>query len=60
MMSRELILCDRCKGDGKIYWDELVDYHKGLYDYHSKECDFCEGKGRVYKITTITYEKMKD
>lgn len=40
-------LCDSCKGEGIVYWDELVNYHKSEYDTHSKTCTTCTGSGRV-------------
>lgn len=53
--DRELLMCHHCKGVGTIYWDELVNHHKGEYDTHSKTCDLCNGSGRVIKtIETIT------
>ena len=40
-------LCTDCKGEGIVYWDECVNYHKGEYDTYSKECTYCEGSGRI-------------
>lgn len=45
--SYTIELCERCKGEGIVYWEELVNYHKGEYDTHSNVCQECEGSGRI-------------
>jgi DnaJ-class molecular chaperone len=45
-------ICDRCKGSGSRYWEELVNHHKGEYDTHKEECSKCKGSGRV--LITVT------
>lgn len=57
--DQKIILCPNCKGEGRICVDELVDYHKGIYDTECEDCFYCEGKGRVLEKTTIKYEVLK-
>ena len=50
-------LCENCEGVGIYYWDELTDYHKGIYDTYSKVCSECKGSGRILDITYTSSQK---
>jgi DnaJ-class molecular chaperone len=54
-------LCENCKGEGIVYWDECTNYHKGEYETYSKECPYCEGSGRmiVTEHSAITRRAFK-
>lgn len=57
--TREIILCPKCNGSGCHRYDDLADYHKGLYNTKYYECEFCETTGRVIRVVTTEYEKIK-
>ncbi|MFW6219832.1 MAG: hypothetical protein ACOC33_03250 [bacterium] len=44
---KEIVLCDICKGFGKVQKSKLVNYHHDDYEYWYEVCTFCDGKGRV-------------
>jgi hypothetical protein len=46
-MSKQIILCENCKGEGKVYIGETIDYHKGDYEEWTEECPKCKGSGRL-------------
>ena len=50
----EIVLCDKCKGYGK-----LIDYDDREHD-KPPFCTRCDGEGRLKKITIIKYKKMKE
>lgn len=54
-MSRaeRIIICDVCKGSGKIQQEECVDYHHNDYDYWDEICTNCKGLGRLKQTITI-------
>jgi DnaJ-class molecular chaperone len=52
----EIIICSSCNGSGVQERSELVNHHKGDYDYWTETCSFCKGSGSLKKTTTITYE----
>lgn len=52
----EIILCFACEGKGYGISEELVDYHKNIYDRSKKTCHMCNGTGRLVKKTVITHE----
>ena len=54
-----LVLCKKCDGHGRRFWDELVDYHKREYVEHSEECKCCEGSGRRWQTVTTTFKAYK-
>ncbi len=54
----EIIICDRCKGLGKVKKSELVDYHHNEYDEWEEVCTYCNGTGRLKKITEIAILKL--
>ena len=55
-MGKEIILCNKCNGEGVRHHSELQDYHKGEYRYWTTTCPTCEGSGRLEMevITTFT------
>lgn len=55
-----IVLCPICKGKGYSECSELTDYHKRKYREWKEPCADCKGKGTVLKITSITYEPLKD
>lgn len=59
-MAEEVMVCDRCKGNGKVECSELVDYHKGDYNYWWEKCIRCDGTGRLVKTTTVSYKPFKE
>lgn len=60
MTEQEIVICTKCKGKGKLYYDVLVDYHKREYETEIEICSHCDGKGRLLKCTTITYKKLEN
>ena len=52
MHTVEIILCNRCRGTGIIYHDDLVDYHKAIYHTTKIRCRECKGSGRLEKEMT--------
>ena len=54
--TSELLLCNKCRGNGKRCWDELVNHHKGEYETHVETCPFCLGSGRRIKKTKTIVE----
>jgi DnaJ-class molecular chaperone len=50
-MRKEIIICEVCKGIGKIDQRELVDYHHREWDEWEAACPSCGGTGRMYKFT---------
>ena len=54
----EILLCDKCNGKGVVHREELIDYHKGDYNYWTEECPRCKCSGLIQKHivteTTIT------
>jgi len=59
MSEERIVICDKCVGCGIVYWNELVDYHKGDYDTHSKDCERCKGRGVLVKITTVKMRALE-
>jgi len=55
-MISTIILCTLCDGKGYNECSELVDHHKGDYDYWNEECKSCAGHGRRRMITETRYE----
>jgi DnaJ-class molecular chaperone len=53
MFQDEIIICDKCKGFGKIQCDELEDYHSRERKYWDEVCKNCQGTGRRLKMTKI-------
>lgn len=47
-------LCDSCKGTGVIEREELVNHHKGDYDYWTETCSRCLGSGLIKVTETYT------
>lgn len=56
--SSEIVICEICKGMGKIEKSELIDYHQNTSEYWDEECTNCEGLGRVVKEVTIHTRKL--
>lgn len=54
----EIVICPACKGTGTHTIETPTDYHKGLYDYTTRECTRCDGKGRLIKVVTTSYKKL--
>lgn len=52
-MNSKILLCDNCKGRGKIRYEKMVDYHKHEYNYEDKPCYSCKGSGRIVETTVI-------
>ena len=54
--------CSQCNGIGRIFSEELTDYHKGEYSTLVRVCQKCNGDGRVViksrKITAKLSEDM--
>ena len=55
LKSRNIELCDECKGSGKVRVNII-----GTYDFDIETCPVCEGKSGRVKITTITYEPLTE
>lgn len=51
-----LVICPDCGGRGIQQWEELADYHKGIYTPKTKDCKRCQNHGLVVQ-TTFTYER---
>lgn len=60
MKTTEIVLCNSCKGLGKIGTEVCIDYHKREYETVYKTCIYCDGKGRLRKVTEVTFEKLVD
>lgn len=73
--TKEILICNACKGTGLTEHSELVDYHKHEYDYWDDICSECKGSGRLLKkvmtiekitpydnpqIAKLMFEKLKD
>lgn len=43
-ISKKIICCPVCKGEGIYSKSELTDYHKGEYDHWNEFCNTCEGR----------------
>lgn len=55
----EIIICERCKGNGTNEERELVDYHHGIYNTTHVKCTSCKGSGRLKKTTTVKIEPFE-
>ena len=55
LKSRNIELCDKCKGSGKVR-ENII----GTYDYDIETCPLCEGKSGRVRITTTTYEPLTE
>ena len=55
LKSRNIELCDVCKGSGKVRVNII-----GTYDFDIETCPVCEGRSGRVKITTITYEPLTE
>jgi DnaJ-class molecular chaperone len=55
---KEVILCQKCKGEGSIVCDRMVDYHRREYDTWRELCRSCGGSGRSRKTTVTSLEKF--
>ena len=55
LKSRNIELCDDCKGSGKVRVNII-----GTYDFDIETCPLCEGKSGRVKITTVTYEPLTE
>ena len=49
-MARELVLCTKCCGTGKI----ISMIQKG--DMTKSKCPHCLGSGRRWRVTSVTHE----
>lgn len=49
-ISKKIVCCPVCKGEGVTSRSELTDYHKGEYDYWCDFCSTCGGEGRVINV----------
>lgn len=56
--STEILLCEKCKGEGTVSCSELADYHKGEYHYWNEVCTKCKGTGRLMKTVTTQTETV--
>ena len=52
----EIVICQRCKGIGKIVTSRCIDHHRRDYIDDEFKCDECGGTGRLKKI--IKYNKL--
>ena len=59
-MSEEIILCNKCKGEGSLVHSELVDHHRGEYNTYRVQCDRCKGTGRLVKRVTEAYSAYQE
>lgn len=58
--DKEIIVCDSCKGSGKVEQSERYDYHH-RYDWVWDEiCSKCGGYGRVLKVVMTSFEKLTE
>ena len=55
-MTKEVIICTQCDGEGTVERKELEDYHNNIYKYWNETCTKCKGAGRMLKTTKITIE----
>ena len=55
-MNEEIVMCDECKGVGKIHKMYDVGCHKSEYEYESKTCSRCKGSGRLLKEVIINFK----
>ncbi len=55
-MSKKIIICDECDGEGIIRCKELTDYHNGHYDRWTEECGRCKNSGRLLETINVTKE----
>jgi DnaJ-class molecular chaperone len=61
-MTETIVICDRCKGFGKIENSEVVDYHNNISDYWDEKCLTCDGSGRMVLVTStrkLTSSELK-
>jgi DnaJ-class molecular chaperone len=59
---KEIIICDACKGEGKIEKNELTNYHHRERDYWDELCGKCGGTGRMVvetKTRKLTKEEIE-
>lgn len=55
-MSKDIVICDKCKGVGKIHRCYDVGSHKSEYEYESKVCKQCKGSGRLCKEVIVKFK----
>jgi DnaJ-class molecular chaperone len=53
-MEVKIILCEHCKGTGKVENRELTNYHHREWDVWDDRCGVCDGAGRVKQTVTIS------
>ena len=58
MRSSKIIICDVCKGSGKLEQSEIEDYHHNDYIFWDEKCLSCNGYGRLIETTEVTTRKM--
>ena len=58
--NREIIVCPKCKGEGKREASEIEDYHHNTYNYWDEVCENCDGRGRVILETIKITSKLTD
>ena len=56
--DKAYIICEVCKGSGKIKQSECVDFHHNDYIYWDEKCVWCDGYGRLHQTTEVTTRKL--
>ena len=57
-MTTIIIICDHCKGSGKIRNFEVTNYHNNDTVEWEEKCSYCDGYGRLLKIEYIKIKKL--
>jgi len=52
-MTETIIICDRCRGSGKVQQKKLEDYHHGTYYEWDEPCPRCGGTGRMVRQENV-------
>lgn len=52
-MSKKIIICNECQGEGLVHREKCVDYHNNYHDEWTEECDSCKGSGRLMEETVV-------
>jgi hypothetical protein len=58
MIIKKIVLCETCKGSGKIERQKIEDYHHNDYYIWDEVCGSCDGFGRVLRIIEISTLKL--
>lgn len=58
MRTKEIIICEACKGYGYVEEEYRVGYED--YENVNNMCIYCGGSGKLTKITSVTFQPFNE